>query len=114
MNKIRLKQFALFIAALLAIGGLFFSLIMPAQNLYAYWSGTQNELRHEYILVTFYSLLVSNVFWILVALCLGFAKTLISKNILWAGTVPSIVLTSGFALMGLFTIAMIIIQKLRA
>ena len=35
------------------------------------------------------------------------------KKILWAGTAPSLVLTSGFALMGLFTIAMIIIQKLK-
>ncbi|MBI4745791.1 MAG: hypothetical protein HY786_04440 [Deltaproteobacteria bacterium] len=112
MNEIRQKKLALFIAALLAIGGLSFSLIMPAQTLYTYWSGTQNELRHEYFLVIFYSLLISDVFWCLVALCLGFAKTLISKRILWAGIAPALVLTSGFALMGLFTISMIIIQKL--
>ncbi|MEK6726265.1 MAG: hypothetical protein AABY54_06930 [Deltaproteobacteria bacterium] len=113
MIEKRQKQIALFIAALLAIGGLFFSLIMPAQTLYTYWSGTQNELRHEYFLVIFYCLLISDVFWCIVALCLGFAKSLISKKILWAGTAPSLVLTSGFALMGLFTIAMIIIQKLK-
>lgn len=92
------------VSGILAIGGLYYSVVIPIDHLYDYYTKPDNPFKHEHLAAVLMGIAISAAFWFPVAGLAAIAKEIVGRRAFLIGVTPAVVLCVGFVAMCVYVL----------